>query len=207
MSDTPRKALEETSDTVGAQQPLQRHGTEGHIRTRLDAVIDAMSKGVAWLVFIAMAISVVEVGSRYLFNSPTSWVHETVIFMIAILFALGGPAALARDKHIRVRLIYDAVSPRTRRWMDIFNSVVTLGFAAGMTYAAWTMFYRSVDDPLGGWTLERSGTSWNPPFPSLTKAVILLALAIMTVQSVLHIVHAIRSRPEDDARGFARKES
>jgi hypothetical protein len=62
-----------------------------------------------------------------------------------------------------------------------------------MSYSSYTMFYRSVALP-GGWTLERSGTSWNPPFPSMSKGIILFALAVMTLQSVSHLVQAVRGR-------------
>lgn len=179
--------------------PSPQGDPRGLLRSRLDAAIDACAKVIAWLVFFAMAISVVEVVSRYAFDSPTSWVHEMVVFLISILFALGGSTALARDRHIRVRILYDAVTPRWRRWLDVLNGFLTIAFTFGMTYAAYTMFYRSVADPLGGWTLERSGTSWNPPFPSLTKAVILFALALMAVQSVLHLARALRG-PQADAR-------
>ncbi len=163
------------------------------LRTPLDRLINAAGSAIAWLALIAMAISVFEVMMRYVFNSPTSWVHETVIFLIACIFALGGPFALARDKHIRIRIVYDMASPRLRQFFDLFNSVVTLLFTAGMSYAAYVMFWRSSHNPAGDWQLERSGTSWNPPFPAMTKGVILLAVAIMTVQAVFHIVHAVRA--------------
>ena len=185
----------------GPAEPDGHAGTEGHIRTRLDAAIEWCGRGLAWLVFVAMGISVVEVISRYVFDSPTSWVHETTVFLIAIIFAIGGPVALARDKHIRVRLIYDAVSAKTRRRLDIFNSVITLLFAGGMTYAAYVLFWRASHNPFGEWSLERSGTSWNPPFPALTKGVIMIALVLMTLQTVLHLIHAIRGAPDADARG------
>ena len=187
----------------GGLQPVGKGGAEGHIRTRLDGGIEWCGRLLAWLVFIAMAISVLEVISRYVFDSPTSWVHETTVFMIAIIFALGGPVAMARDKHIRVRLIYDAVGPRTRRWLDVFNGIITLAFAGGMTYAAYVLFWRSSHNPMGDWSLERSGTSWNPPFPALTKGIILIALVIMTVQTVLHIIQALRNAPDVDARAAA----
>ena len=160
-------------------------------RTFLDRYVNSAGAAISWLAFIAMAISVWEVVMRYVFDSPTSWVHETVIFLIACIFALGGPVALARDKHIRIRVVYDMASPRVRRIFDIFNSFMTLLFTVGITYAACVMFWRSSHNPVGEWQLERSGTSWNPPFPALTKGVILLAVAIMTVQAVLHIVHAL----------------
>lgn len=163
------------------------------LRTPLDRIINRAGSVIAWLALISMAISVWEVVMRYAFDSPTSWVHETVIFLIACIFALGGPFALARDKHIRIRIVYDMASPRLRRIFDIFNSFVTLLFTVGMSYAAYVMFWRTSHNPGGDWQLERSGTSWNPPFPALTKGVILLAVAIMMVQAVFHIVHAFRA--------------
>lgn len=163
------------------------------LRTPLDRYVNAAGGAISWLAFIAMAISVWEVIMRYVFDSPTSWVHETVIFLIACIFALGGPVALARDKHIRIRVVYDLASPRVRRIFDIFNSFMTLLFTIAISYAAYVMFWRASHNPAGDWQLERSGTSWNPPFPALTKGVILLAVAIMTVQAVLHIVHALRA--------------
>lgn len=167
------------------------HATDGHVANPFDAAIDWCGKGVSWLVFVSMLISVGEVVSRYGFDSPTSWVHETTVFLIAIMFCVGGPVALARDKHIRVRILYDVVSPRARNWLDVLNGVISLGFCGGMSWAAYTLFWRSSHDPSGAWTFERSGTSWNPPFPTLTKGIILVALAIMTVQVVLHLVQAI----------------
>lgn len=193
MPDQPNDAAPQPAfDSPKRSASAVSHAARVQVVTRLDAAIDWCAKGISWLVFIAMGISVFEVISRYLFNSPTSWVHETTVFMIAVLFALGGPVALAHDKHIRVRLIYDWISPEKRRWLELFNNIVGLGFCAGMSYAAYVLFWRSAHSPLGDWQLERSGTSWNPPFPALTKGIIMVALLLMTAQVVLHIVHSLR---------------
>ncbi|WP_051341414.1 TRAP transporter small permease subunit [Azospirillum halopraeferens] len=200
-------ALAALSDTDAGQQPLVPNGRDGHIRSTLDAVIAEGGRVVAWLVLVAAVVSVYEVGMRYLLDSPTSWVHETTVFLIAIIFALGGPIALARDKHIRVRLIYDAVPPRARRWLDVVNSVITVVFLAGMTFAAWSMVYTATHAPTGAIQLERSGTSWNPPFPAWIKIMILLSVAIMLVQTLIHLVQALRGRGYDgSAPGAAPKE-
>ncbi len=52
---------------------------EGQLRSRLDAIVVSLCQGRRMAVFIAMAISVVEVVSRYVFRLATSWVHELVI--------------------------------------------------------------------------------------------------------------------------------
>lgn len=186
MSVDPREA-----DPDAVLAAAEGHATDGQVANPFDAAIEWCGRGIAWLVFVSMIISVTEVISRYVFDSPTSWVHETTVFLIAILFCVGGPVALARDKHIRVRILYDIASPRVRRWLDVLNGVISLGFCGGMSWAAYTLFWRSSHDPSGAWTVERSGTSWNPPFPTLTKGIILFALAIMTVQIVLHLIQAV----------------
>ena len=160
---------------------------EGVIRNGLDAVVARAGYGIGWLIFAAMVITVYEVILRYVFNDPTFWVHETTVFLVACIFALGGPVVLARDQHIRVRLVYDLVPDGTRRWLDIVNTIITLIFCVGMAYAAYVLFTRSAFNPMGEFQLERSGTSWNPPFPSLTKGVILIAVVVMAVQSILHV--------------------
>lgn len=169
-------------------------------RNGLDRLVSRGARGAAWMILLAMAISVVEVFLRYGFNSPTSWVHESVVFLIAVSFALGGPAALARNSHIRVKVLYDNVGPRLRGWMDRFNDLVTLGFCLAMSYAAFHMFWRASHNPLGEWRLERSGTSWNPPFPAMVKGVILFALALMTLQALLHLIQSLRARPGREVR-------
>lgn len=182
-----------TTEPSPLSDPPERHAADGEITNPLDAAVEWIGKGFSWLVFVSMLISVGEVVSRYVFDSPTSWVHETTVFLIAVMFCLGGPVALARNKHIRVRVLYDTVRPSLRRWFDVVNGVIALAFCSGMSYAAYTLFYRSSHTPMGEWTLERSGTSWNPPFPTLTKGIIMVALMVMTVQTVLHLIQALRA--------------
>ncbi len=164
------------------------------VRSAFDRGVVWCARGAAWLVFVAMAISVYEVIMRYGFDSPTSWVHESVVMLVAVSFALGGPAALASNRHIRVRVLYDSAGPRLRRWLDRFNDLVTFGFCLAMSYAAYVMFWDASHNPLGEWSLERSGTAWNPPFPALVKGVIMLALLIMCVQALIHLIQSLRGQ-------------
>ncbi|MAX31603.1 MAG: C4-dicarboxylate ABC transporter permease [Halomonadaceae bacterium] len=163
-------------------------------RNAFDRGVVWCARGAAWLVLIAMAISVFEVVMRYGFNSPTSWVHESVVMLVAVSFAIGGPAAMAGNHHIRVRVLYDNAGPRFKLWLDRFNDLVTLGFCLGMSYAAFVMFWDASHNPLGEWSLERSGTSWNPPFPALVKGIIMASLVLMSVQALIHSVQSLRAR-------------
>ncbi|NIZ14487.1 TRAP transporter small permease subunit [Phaeobacter sp. HF9A] len=169
------------------------------IRTGLDRGISRSTKVLAWAIFVAFLITVVEVFARYVLDSPTFWAHETTSFLIAAIFLIGGPVALARDKHIRVRMIYDAVTPRRRRMLDIVNSLIALVFFAGLTYASWIMVSKSWFTPTGKLHLEGTGTSWNPPTPALLKLLVMLCVAMMFAQTCLHLIAALRRDTSDTA--------
>ena len=166
--------------------------SDAEMRSGLDRAIAGSTKFFAWAIFVAFAITVLEVVARYVFDSPTFWAHESTTFLIAAIFLIGGPIALARDKHIRVRMVYDAVSPKRKRQLDILNSVIGLVFFAGLSVASWTMVSKSWFNPSGALHLEGTGTSWNPPTPALLKMLVLICVVTMFVQTLLHLVAAIR---------------
>lgn len=171
------------------------------IRSRLDGVVAAAAKPLSWAIFIAFAVSVYEVIARYVFDSPTFWAHETTTFLIAAIFLVGGPIALSRDKHIRVRMVYDAVSPAARRWLDIANSIIAMIFFAGLGYAGWIMAWKATHTPGGDIHFEGTGTAWNPPTPALLKILILICVVLMFVQSALHLIRALRGDTASRRRG------
>lgn len=165
---------------------------DSDVRTGLDRNISKSTKILAWVIFIAFVITVIEVIARYIFNSPTYWAHESTTFLIAATFLIGGPIALARDKHIRVRMFYDAVSAPKRRLLDIVNSIIAMIFFAGLSYASWIMVSKSWFTPTGVLHLEGTGTSWNPPTPALLKMLVLICVIVMFIQTLLHLIAAIR---------------
>jgi TRAP-type C4-dicarboxylate transport system permease small subunit len=176
-------------------------GADPEIRSRLDGVVAAAAKPLSWAIFIAFAVSVYEVIARYVFDSPTFWAHETTTFLIAAIFLVGGPIALARDRHIRVRMVYDAVSPAARRWLDVANSIIAMIFFAGLGYAGWIMAWKATHTPGGEIHFEGTGTAWNPPTPALLKILILVCVVLMLVQSGLHLVKALRRDVPPAPRG------
>lgn len=183
------------NDDQAAAVPSEPESAPDVARSAFDRGVLWCGRGAAWLIFIAMTISVFEVIMRYAFNSPTSWVHETTVMLVAVAFSLGGPAALASNKHIRVRVLYDTVGPRFKLWLDRFNDLVTFGFCLAMSYAAYTMSWSATHNPMGEWSLERSGTAWNPPFPALVKTMIMIALMVMCVQAFIHLIQSLRGKP------------
>jgi C4-dicarboxylate transporter DctQ subunit len=155
--------------------------------------------GIAFL--LVTVFTFFEVVMRYAFNAPTTWVHETTIALTAICFAFGGAYCLASDRHIRVVLIYDAVGPRARRWLDVAISLVGGLSCALMAWAAWGLAWKAFFTPQGAFRLETSGSAWNPPTPAIVKATLFVTLCLMCVQFLLQALRHLRRDPDDTHHG------
>ncbi|EDM66648.1 MAG: TRAP transporter small permease subunit [Moritella sp.] len=160
-------------------------------RNRLDAGIIWAGNAISVLFLFTVLISFYEVLMRYVFNAPTTWVHETASFVGGSLFVIGGAYGLAADKHVRVVLIYDHVSDRVKQYLNVFHHIMGLLFTVLLSYAAYTMVEGAWYAPWGEMRLETSGSAWNPVFPALLKALIFGTLCLMSVQFVLHLIQEI----------------
>lgn len=176
------------SDTNVAEMP----------KNTLDKVIARVSEVLSLLFAFTVIISFYEVVSRYVFDSPTIWVHETASFIGGSLFVIGGAYALATDKHVRVVLIYDSVSQKTRQYLNIFHHLAGLLFSGLLIFAAWQMVSNSWFTPWGELRLETSGTAWDPAFPALLKGLIGFTVCLMFIQFALHLINEIQQLKEEN---------
>lgn len=143
---------------------------------------------------VAVLILIQEIVLRYVFNAPTIWAHETTVFLCAIAFIYGGLLCAARDRHIRVVLIYDMLPPRIRRGLDVVISAVCALSSGAFAWAAWIMVARAAWRPDGSFRLESSGSAWNPVFPGVLKILLMVALAVLAVQFLVMAVNYARGR-------------
>ncbi|MBM9594395.1 TRAP transporter small permease subunit [Roseitranquillus sediminis] len=175
MDEHPHTGLSDEDLTGAAAGPVPQAGALGRW----------IDRG-GWLfaagIVVAMLILIQEVVLRYVFNSPTVWAHETTIFLCGMAFIYGGLYTAARDRHIRVVLIYDWLGPRWRRTFDVVISVVCCLSSAMFAWAAWLMVERAAFRPDGSFRLERSGSAWDPVYPGLIKVFLMVALAVLAVQ-------------------------
>lgn len=152
--------------------------------------------GVAFL--LVTLFTFYEVVMRYVLNAPTIWVHETTTALTALCFAFAGAYCLGTNRHIRVVLLYDAVSAPTRRILDVIINLVGAIACALMGWAAWNFARRAFYTPTGQFHLETSGSAWNPPTPAIVKAALFIVLCVMCVQFLLQMVRHLRRDPSTE---------
>ena len=115
MTDDIQEKIEKVLGHAADQGAIPEAGLLGRI-------IDKISVVFAISLIVSMLILINEIVMRYVFNAPTSWAHETTIFIVGMAFIFGGLYCVARNQHIRVVLVYDYVPASIRRVLDVFIS-------------------------------------------------------------------------------------
>jgi TRAP-type mannitol/chloroaromatic compound transport system permease small subunit len=108
-----------------------------------------------WIVTV-LVISY-EVIMRYVFGAPTRWGHETMIFLCAIVYLMGGAYTLYHRKHISIDLLYRRFSPRGRAILDLITFPLFCWFIGVLLWAGADRAWDAVI------IRETSGSPWNPP--------------------------------------------
>ena len=158
----------------------------------LGKIIGTASHVFSISILLSAGILIVEVFLRYVFNAPTIWGHETVIFLTASSFIFGGLFVAARDSHIRVVLIYDFISDGIKRWFNILISAFCALASFFFTLATWVAVQRALFTPQGDFRIETSGTAFNAPFPGLLRGFLFLVLLLLTLQFIVLTINYAR---------------
>ncbi|WP_323785262.1 TRAP transporter small permease subunit [Thalassovita sp.] len=114
---------------------------EDHIGTGWTGAIDRLSFYTGEFVSYWMVIAVIayyyEVVARYVFNSPTIWVHEGMYLMFGMQYLIAGSYAALTDAHVKVDVFYADWSPLRKAVVDLFTSIFFFIFAGTLLVTGW----------------------------------------------------------------------
>ncbi|MEO7056938.1 MAG: TRAP transporter small permease subunit [Caldimonas sp.] len=139
---------------------------------------------VAYWALIAVFVYYYEVLARYVFNSPTNWVHESMFLMFGMQYMLCGAYAYREDQHVRVDVIYTRFSARGKAIADIFTSIFFFIFTLTLFWTGW----RFAADAIGNH--ESSFTEWGIQYWPV-KIAIPVGGALIVLQGLSKLVKDI----------------
>jgi len=143
--------------------------------------IDRLNEVVGWLlgpvIILASGAIVYEVISRDMFEAPTIWANEGVVYGSAMVYLLAGGYALLHRRHVRIDMIFGMLSPRAVRILDLLVLPFLIGYALTLVVVgggiAWSSWLQA----------EGTGSPWNPRIWPV-KACIPLAGLLLLLQAV-----------------------
>lgn len=143
-----------------------------------EAVSLFVSRVAMWLSALIVAVMMVEVVSRYVFDAPTLWANELSLWMAGFLYLFAGVYAMRERAHIRVTVVYNSLPRKAQIVLDGLGALVVVVFAVALIVGSWKVAWAA----LLRW--ETLSTAWEPPIPATIKPMILVCTALIAVQAV-----------------------
>lgn len=143
----------------------------------------AFGKLVSYLIWFGIAIIVLEVVLRYVFNAPTVWGPGYTQRIFGSYFILIGAYTLLQDGHVRVDLLLNTRSPRWNALLDLINFSVLVIWAGAVVYEGWFYFQES-------WAFNELDDSalGHPMWP--VKLALLVGVSVITLQGVVEMIRS-----------------
>jgi TRAP-type mannitol/chloroaromatic compound transport system permease small subunit len=153
----------------------------------IDQVNDRFGVIANWLVLFACLISAGNAASRYLFNASSNAWLEVQWYMFAGMVLLGGPLTLKLNEHVRVDLIYSALSERARIWIDLIGGLLfLLPICVILVYFTWPWFVES-------WHLDEMSSNAGGLVRWPVKLILPVGFALMALQGVSELIKCIEA--------------
>ena len=125
-----------------------------------------------------------EVIVRFVFNSPTNWLHESMFLMYGMQYILAGAYAYKVDQHVRVDVFYTKFSPRGKAIADIITSVFFFIFVGTLLATS----YKFAADAIGN--DEHSFTEWAVQYWPV-KLMMPIGAGLLLLQGVAKLIKDI----------------
>lgn len=176
------------------------------IAAAIDRLSERLGRWVSWLVLAMTLVGAFNAIGRYLgravgVNLGSNAYLEAQWYLFSLIFLLAAGYTLRRDSHVRVDVVYGRLPPRARSWIDAIGGLVfLLPFCVFSIVVSWPSVRNS-------WAvLEASPDPGGlPRYP--IKSVILVAFALLALQGVAQVIHAVArlrgDEPEGDAEAAA----
>ncbi|MGD8601688.1 MAG: TRAP transporter small permease subunit [Gemmatimonadota bacterium] len=156
----------------------------------VDALNDRIGASIRWLVLLMVLTgagnAVVRYFSRGLGLSLNLVpVTEAQWYLFSIVFLLGAAYALRHGVHVRVDVLYERLTTRTRAWIDLVGTVLFLvPFAVMMLWVTFPAVRSS-------WEIREASPDPGglPRYP--VKALILVAFALLVLQALSEVVKQV----------------
>lgn len=148
----------------------------------IDALNRRLGQVATFAILLACAISGGNALVRKIFDDSSNAWLEIQWYLFAAAVMLGASHTLKMNEHVRVDLIYGAVRPRLRLWIDLLGGLIfLLPSVAILTYLSWHIFAES-------WRIEEGSINAGGLIRWPVKLLLPLGFFCLTLQGLSEVI-------------------
>lgn len=143
----------------------------------VDKLADWVGHVAMYLIFLMIAILLLDAVTRNVIDIPLHWCIEAAQFTLAAYYFMGGAMTLKNNDHVRMDLFYDSLSVRGKARLDLITMICLLFYLCVMLYGSISSLGYAIE------TGERRFSMWNPSMIPI-KSLMVGCLILMVLQTL-----------------------
>ncbi len=151
----------------------------------IDRVTEVIGKAVGWLILAAVVLSAANAVVRKLLNTSSNAFLELQWYLYGGAFLLAAAYTLKQNEHIRIDIIYGALSRRAQHWIDLLGHLFFL-----MPFLILMDIY-FVPYVLHSWRTGEMSNNAGGLILWPAKALLLAGFLLLTLQGLSEIIKKI----------------
>lgn len=146
-----------------------------------------VGQGVSWLLLPLMLVIVFDVVGRRFFNVGSVALQEIEWHLHTLIFLFAAAYAYQRDGHVRITMLRDRCSERTKAWIEAGGCLIALiPYAALLSYLSYAYFAYSFSINEASEAPGGLSARW------FLKAFFPIAFALLALQGVATLLSSLR---------------
>ena len=128
-------------------------------------------------IFLMIATLLLGAVTRNILNIPLSWTVEMAQFTMTAYYILGGAYSVQLNSHVRMDLLYDRCSDRTRAKIDTWTNFFLLFYLVCLLVGSISSTIYAIEYD------QRKFSQWNPSMVPI-KIIMVFGIILMLLQTL-----------------------
>ncbi len=143
----------------------------------VDYVSTKCGRFVMYGIFLMIGVLLLGSITRNVLDMPLSWTVEMAQFTITAYYIVGGAYSIQMDDHVRMDLVYDRFSERTKARIDTFTAIFLVIYLVCLLIGSISSTIYAIEYG------QRKFSQWNPSMIPI-KIIMVFGIVLMLLQAI-----------------------
>ncbi|MEE9319583.1 MAG: TRAP transporter small permease subunit [Granulosicoccus sp.] len=143
----------------------------------VDYVSTKCGRFVMYGIFLMIGVLLLGSITRNVLDMPLSWTVEMAQFTITAYYIVGGAYSMQMDDHVRMDLIYDRFSDKTKARIDSFTAIFLVAYLVFLLIGSISSTLYAIEYG------QRKFSEWNPSMIPI-KIIMVFGISLMLLQAI-----------------------
>jgi len=143
----------------------------------VDAISIKIGRAVMYLIFAMIGVLLLGALTRNVLHMPLSWTVEMAQFIITAYYIAGGAYSMILREHVRMDLIYEHLSEKTRAKVDVVTTFFLVFYLVVLLFGSVSSTMYAIEYG------QRNFSQWNPSMIPI-KIIMVAGIFLMILESV-----------------------